>query len=134
MSNDWSLPSISDLYVNVLSWLKARDVDATTMGLGNGLPTNAPSGFIAANETNRRLEKFDGVSYAGLFGNAWAIKADSALNADTVTSITSAQVISALGFTPPKVDGTGATGTWSISINEPLRDCRRLQLPNRMEL
>jgi hypothetical protein len=37
-------------------------------------------------------------------------------NATTVTSITSGQVTTALGYTPPQPNGTGASGTWGINI------------------
>ena len=96
---DWSRPVLTDTYANFLSYLNGRDIDAATMGLA-GLPTNPPGFFIKADTTNKQLYYYDTASssYLPLFGGSWAISITG--NAASVSSVTSAQVTSALGFTP----------------------------------
>ena len=46
-----------------------------------------------------------------------AATARTALGVINATAPTYAQVIAALGFTPPQPGGTGASGTWPISVS-----------------
>ena len=110
---DWSHPVLTDTYANFLSYLTARDIDAATMGLA-GLPTNPPSFFIKADTTYKQLYYYDTVSssYLPLFGGSWAINITG--NATSVSAITSAQVTSALGFTPLS-NAAGAVGSSNIA-------------------
>ena len=110
---DWSHPVLTDTYANFLSYLTARDLDAATMGL-SGLPTNPPGFFIKADTTNRQLYYYDtgSSSYLPLFGGSWAINITG--NAASVSAITSAQVTTALGFTPLS-NAAGAVGSLNIA-------------------
>ena len=110
---DWSHPVLTDTYAYFLSYLTARDLDAATMGLA-GLPTNPPGFFIKADTTNRQLYYFDtgSSSYLPLFGGSWAINITG--SAASVSAITSAQVTSALGFTPLS-NAAGAVGSSNIA-------------------
>ena len=54
----------------------------------------------------------------GLLGSdGTAATARTALGVINATAPTYAQVIAALGFTPPQPGGTGASGTWPISVS-----------------
>lgn len=54
----------------------------------------------------------------GLLGSdGTAATARTALGVVNATPPTNAQVISALGYSPPQPNGTGASGTWPISIS-----------------
>ena len=75
---NWLKPLITDLYTNVLDWLKARDIDLAK-GLDPAAVTveNPQAGFIRYTSANRRWEKFDGTSWAPL-ATSYAINADTA--------------------------------------------------------
>lgn len=46
-----------------------------------------------------------------------ALGTPSAINLSNATGLTSTQVTTALGYTPPQANGTGASGTWGINIS-----------------
>ena len=46
-----------------------------------------------------------------------ALGTPSAINLANATGLTSGQVTTALGYTPPQANGTGASGTWGINIS-----------------
>lgn len=75
---NWLKPLITDLYTQVLDWLKDRDTDLAK-GLDPASVTveNPQSGFIRYSSANRRWEKFDGTSWAPL-ATSYAITADTA--------------------------------------------------------
>lgn len=75
---NWLKPLITDLYTQVLDWLKDRDTDLAK-GLDPATVTveNPQTGFIRYSSANRRWEKFDGTSW-GLLATSYAINADTA--------------------------------------------------------
>ena len=84
---NWIKPLITDLYTQVLDWLKDRDTDLAK-GLDPAAVTveNPQAGFIRYSSANRRWEKFDGTSWAPL-ATSYAINADTASNrAATITT------------------------------------------------
>lgn len=96
---NWLKPVLTDLYTNVLDWLKARDTDLAK-GLDPAAVTveNPQSGFIRWSSANRRWERFDGTS--------WPVLASSyAINADTASKWQSPRTITLSG---------GVTGSVSL--------------------
>lgn len=96
---NWLKPLITDLYTQVLDWLKDRDTDLAK-GLDPAAVTveNPQAGFIRYSSANRRWEKFDGTSWAPL-ATSYAISADTASKWATPRTLTL---------------GGGATGSVSI--------------------
>lgn len=96
---NWFKPLITDLYTQVLDWLKDRDTDLAK-GLDPAAVTveNPQAGFIRYSSANRRWEKFDGTSWAPL-ATSYAINADTASKWATPRTLTL---------------GGGATGSVSI--------------------
>lgn len=60
LSEDWTKPSITSNYTDVLSELKARDESCATMDYTGA--TNLPTGVIRWNAGTKKFESFDGVS------------------------------------------------------------------------
>lgn len=85
---NWLKPVLTDLYTNVLDWLKARDTDLAK-GLDPAAVTvdNPEAGFIRYSSANRRWEKYDGASWAPL-ASSYAINADTAAKWLTARSLT----------------------------------------------
>jgi hypothetical protein len=54
---NWSLPSVSDLYANVLAYINAKFEDAAKMFDGTG--TNLPDGTIRWNSSSSKFEIYD---------------------------------------------------------------------------
>ena len=59
---NWSLPTLSDLYVDFLTYLKNRDTDLALMFDGTS-STNVPTNAVGWNSTNSRFEKYNGTSW-----------------------------------------------------------------------
>ena len=85
---NWLKPAITDIYTQVLDWLKARDTDLAK-GLDPAAVTvdNPEAGFIRYSSANRRWEKYDGASWAPL-ASSYAINADTAAKWLTARSLT----------------------------------------------
>ena len=62
---NWSNPTTSSLYTDVLMELKARDTDLALMFNGTG-STNVPSGTIGWNSSNNRWQQYNGTSFQEL--------------------------------------------------------------------
>jgi len=62
---NWSNPTTSSLYTDVLAELKGRDTDAALMFDGTG-STNVPSGAIAWSSSVNRWQRYNGTSYQEL--------------------------------------------------------------------
>jgi len=62
---NWSNPTTSSLYTDVLMELKARDTDLALMFSGTG-STNVPSGAISWNSSNNRWQQYNGTSFQEL--------------------------------------------------------------------
>jgi hypothetical protein len=111
------------------------EVDANLVALNNELATKvnqagarsaiSVSGSLSYNATTGVISYTTPVtSVAGKTGAVTLTKSDVGLSvvenktSSTIRSeITSGNVTGALGFTPPASDGTGASGTWGISIS-----------------
>ena len=61
---DWSLPTLSSSYSDLLSGLTSRDSDIAKMFDGTG--TNLPSGAIRWSSTNNKFEKYNGTTWSAL--------------------------------------------------------------------
>ena len=68
---DWSLPTLTSTYTNVLNNLKDRDAEAATQAYG-AAPTNPPTNFIRFVSANNRWERWDGTSWVVL-SSAYAL-------------------------------------------------------------
>src|SRR6185295_20021704 len=95
--SDYSAPSLSSLYTDFLSQLKARDVDAITLCLAD--PTNIPTGAI---KWNRALDKFQEWS-----GSAWVDQPISIAGGGT-GGATAADARTALGLGTMAVQNSNA--------------------------
>lgn len=62
---DWSNPTVTSLYTEVLTNLKDRDLDAATQ-FNNGTPTNVPTNAIRWNGTLGRWQMWSGTAWAEL--------------------------------------------------------------------
>ncbi len=89
---DWNLPGLTDLYTNVLTYLKNRLNDVVTM-LDSTLttPTNLPTGAKRWNSTTNKWEKWTGSAWADMAGT-YAISISG--NAATATAATTAAALS----------------------------------------
>lgn len=58
---DWNNPLLTSLYTDVLSILKARDVDAGS--LCYAAPTNPPTGLLRYNRTSKAFEEWSGAAW-----------------------------------------------------------------------
>jgi hypothetical protein len=62
---DWSLPVLTTDYVDVLTGLLARDVDALTLCYST--PTNIPTGAVRFDRNLYKFQEFNGVSWGTLY-------------------------------------------------------------------
>lgn len=85
---NWLKPAITDLYTQVLDWLRGRDIDLAK-GLDPASTTveNPEPGFIRYSSANRRWERYDGTSWSPL-ATSYAINADTAGRWQAARSIT----------------------------------------------
>lgn len=58
---DWNTPSLTDLYTNVLTYLKDRDFDAAS--LFKNAPSNPPQFCIRFERTVFKLQEWDGAAW-----------------------------------------------------------------------
>ena len=100
---NWLKPLITDLYTQVLDWLKDRDTDLAK-GLDPAAVTveNPQPGFIRYSSANRRWEKFDGTSW-GPLATSYAINADTASKWGTPRTLT----LSGGATGSASIDGSG---------------------------
>lgn len=100
---NWLKPLITDLYTQVLDWLKDRDTDLAK-GLDPAAVTveNPQTGFIRYSSANRRWEKFDGTSW-GPLATSYAINADTASKWGTPRTLT----LSGGATGSASIDGSG---------------------------
>jgi len=89
---DWNLPGLTDLYTNVLTYLKNRLNDVVTM-LDSTLttPTNLPAGAKRWNSTTNKWEQWTGSAWADM-ADTYAISISG--NAATATTATTATALS----------------------------------------
>lgn len=57
MASDYNLPGLTDLYTNVLPYLKDRDVDAITLCKAN--PSNPPTGTMKWNRSTSVFQEYN---------------------------------------------------------------------------
>jgi hypothetical protein len=55
---DWGKPAITDLYVDVLNYLAAKDSDSATLFIN--VPSNQPVGTIRYNRTTNTFQEWNG--------------------------------------------------------------------------
>lgn len=58
---DWSLPGLTDLYTNILTYLKGRDTDAITLCVS--APTNTPTGAFKYVRASDKFQEWDGAAW-----------------------------------------------------------------------
>ena len=102
---DWNLPGLTDLYVNVLAYLKGRLNDAVMM-LDSAL--NLPTGAKRWNSASKNWDAWS--------GNAWVAMADSyniniSGNAATATTSAACSGNAATATTSAACSGNAATAT-----------------------
>jgi hypothetical protein len=122
MASNWSLPTNTTLYSDVLARLKERD-DDLARGLdpiNSSTPTNIITNAIRWNTTNKRWEKYNGTSWnalessysiniSGTSSNITGIAA--ILNGGTgATSVSGART----NLSVPSITGENASGNWNI--------------------
>lgn len=59
---NWSNPTLSSLYTNFLTEVKARDEDAITL-VGGTTPSNLPTGAIRYNRSTKVFEEWSGAAW-----------------------------------------------------------------------
>jgi hypothetical protein len=84
---DWSKPTITDLYLDVLSYLATKDSDSATLFVTT--PSNQPTGAIRYDRANNKFQEWS--------GTAWVDKILSVAGGGTGAS-TPAGVVSGLGL------------------------------------
>lgn len=123
---NWSNPVVTDTIVNYTAGFAARDVSAMTqMRSSLTADTNIPTSAIRWNDTNFNWESWSGSAWTALATTYGISISGNAATASAVawSGISSKPTtISGYGITDinstyaPTLTGTGATGTWGISI------------------
>ena len=62
---NWNLPTLTDLYTNILTYLKQRDDDNATM-FRDGTATNIPTGAIKWNASASKFESWATITWETL--------------------------------------------------------------------
>lgn len=110
---DWALPdSPSTPYVDVLAYLKARDVDAFTLAFDT--PTNIPTGAIRYVRASNKFQEYDGATWndkvlalaGGGTGAATASDARTNLGLGTIAT----QAANSIAITGGTISGLGSLG------------------------
>lgn len=117
-----SLPVLTSTYANYTAEIKGRIDDALLMlDPATSSPTNVPTNAIRFNSASAKWQKWNSTAWVDLVVS-YAINITG--NASTASSVAWSGVASkpntrdGYGITDvPKVNGTGASGTWGISIN-----------------
>jgi hypothetical protein len=106
---NWSLPSISDTYTNIIAYFKNRDTDlALGLDPATTTPTNLPTNALRWNSANNYWEKYNGSAWAALSSN-YGINVSGL--AASATILATGRTISITG------DGTGTSGSFNGSAN-----------------
>jgi hypothetical protein len=123
---NWTLPLITDTYTSVLSELMSRDVSAATQfNSGMTADTNIPTNAIQWNVTNNNWSLWNGSAWVALTAIYGISISGNAATASAVAwgGITAKPTtVAGYGITDinsvyaPTLTGTGASGTWGISI------------------
>ena len=71
---NWSLPTVTDLYTDIIDFFRQRDEDCATM-FDVGFPINMPTGAVKWNSANNYFEKYDGATW-GLLSTKYIIDVD----------------------------------------------------------
>lgn len=121
MPNDWSLPTLTSLYTDVLSLLKGRGVASAIQDFAGD--TNIPTGAIRYNRSTSKREEFNGTVWSTIqeslnLDKARAIFASNGGTANAQTITTNPTFTPAIGdvffFFPV---ATNSSGSVTISIN-----------------
>lgn len=115
---NWSLPTLSDLYTNVLDYISNRLNDAA-LWLDSALtsPTNLPTGAKRWNSSSSKFEKWSGSSWGDLaatYGISISGNAATATNASQLEGHAASYFQVALGFTPVNKAGDTMTGDLTL--------------------
>ena len=103
---DWSKPAITDLYVDVLSFLAGKDTDSATLFVGT--PSNQPNGAIRYNRTTNVFQEWNGTT--------WVDKLISIAGGGTGAN-TPAGIIASLGLGTISVQNANAVAITGGSIS-----------------
>jgi hypothetical protein len=127
---DWVKPDITDLYTDVLTFIKARDVDAIT--LVGGTATSLPIGAIKYDRIGRKFQEWNGTAWIDIVlavsgggtggttpgGGGLGLGTMSVQNANTVnisggviSGITSFNLSSDIAFNADGTRNIGSNGT-----------------------
>ena len=113
MAGDFSRPKITDLYTNVLSYLKDLASDQARL-FDQTATQNVPSGTIRWSSANERFEKFDGSTWNAL-SQSYAINIDgsaqSATNAPDSPQTSSSTAIATTGWVKGQFGGEVVSNT-----------------------
>jgi hypothetical protein len=116
---DWSIPTVSSNYADVLTYLKDRDIDAGTLFLN--APSNQPTGSIRYLRASNKFQEWDGAAWVdkvlavagGGTGGSSAASARSALGLGTMA----VQDSSSVNISGGTLAGNGAGITALIATN-----------------
>lgn len=99
---NWSLPVLTDLYTNVLSYLKDRDVDiARWFSTKYAAATNIVDGVVRWNNTNKNWEIWNGTTSTwGVLATKYMVDVDSVDGAHVGTAANNALKLDASGLVP----------------------------------
>lgn len=82
---NWSLPTVLDLYTDVITYFRSRDEDCATM-FDVGTPTNIPTDAVKWSSANNRFELWS--------GSAWgALSSKYLIDVDTVDGLHAASFL-----------------------------------------
>ena len=105
---DWSLPTITDLYTNIITYFRNRDIDNARMfSTAYTIATNVETGTIRWNNTNKNWEIYNSSAWSAL-SSLYSIAISG--NAGSATKLNTARTINGTSF-----DGT-ANVTVGINI------------------
>ena len=107
---NWSLPTITDLYTNIITYFRNRDIDNARMfSTAYTIATNIETGTIRWNDTNKNWEKYGGASWSVL-SSLYGVSVSG--NAATATKLATSRTINGTSF-----DGTAAINIASRIFN-----------------